>query len=134
MDGDVTGDAFEARVLSLARGGLGRTEIAAALGLGEDELTALEAERPSLALAMQRAAVLERAWWEALPREALAGGHRGFNLGAWLATMRWRWGDGPNAPPPPPPRPMVRYEIPDNGKERRVRTPLPSAARRSRSS
>ena len=122
-DIDDEDDDLEARVLQLARGGLGRAEIAAALGLGEGELTALEGERASLALAMRRAAVLERAWWEALPREALAGGQR-FNLGGWLATMRWRWGDGPGAPPAPPTRPPVvlaRYEIPDNGKERKPR-------------
>jgi hypothetical protein len=119
-DGSVDGDGLEARVLSLARGGLGRVEIAAALGLGEAELTALEAARPGLGLAMQRARVLERAWWEALPREALAAGHRGFNLGAWLAAMRWRWGEGPGAPPP---LVLARVNIPDNGRKRRIPRP-----------
>ena len=126
-DGDEEDGDLEARVLSLARGGLGRVEIAAALGLGEGELTALERERPALALAMRRAAVLERAWWEALPREALAGGHR-FNLGGWLAAMRWRWGEGPGAPPPPPAPVLARYEIPDNGRPRR-KPPPPNGLR-----
>ena len=101
-DGHDEADGLEGRVLALARDGLGRVEIAAALELGEADLMALERARPTLALAMRRAAALERAWWEALPREALAGGHR-FNLGDWLAALRWRWGEGPSAPPPPPP-------------------------------
>ena len=123
-DGEGEDDDLEARVLSLARGGHGRTEIAAALGFGEAELTALEAARPGLALAMQRAAVLERAWWEALPREGLAGSRK-FNLAGWLAAMRWRWGDAsPGSPPKPaPPGPTARCYIPDNGRERRRSMP-----------
>jgi len=113
------GDGLEGRVLALARGGMGRVEIAAVLGLTEDELAALEAEQPGFAVAMRRAEVLEEAWWEGLPREALAGGHRRFNLAGWLGVMRWRRGEDPGAPAAPPPaKPKVRYDIPDNGRER----------------
>jgi hypothetical protein len=117
------GDGLEARVLALGAEGLSRVEIAAALGLGETELAALEAERPAFVAAMRRARVLEQAWWEALPREALAAGHR-FNLAGWLGVMRWRWGGGvaaaiaPAAPAAKPTAPLARYEIPDNGRER----------------
>ena len=97
---------------------MGRVEIGAALGLSEEELAALEGARPGFARAMRLAEVLERAWWEAAPREALVAGIR-LNLGAWLGVMRWRWGDSATAGPPPPaepPRRRVIYRIPCNGR------------------
>ena len=84
------GEALEARVLEMGRGGMGRVEIAAGLGLAVEELMALERERPGFALAMRRADTFARAWWEALPRETMAAGAR-FNLAGWLGVMRWRW-------------------------------------------
>jgi hypothetical protein len=118
-DGEDGGHGLEARVLALARGGMCRVEIGAALGLSDDELASLEAERVGFARAMRRAEVLERAWWEAAPREALAAGIR-LNLGAWLGVMRWRWGDAEAAaaPPPPeaPPKRRVIFRIPCNGR------------------
>ncbi len=124
-DGEGAEDGLEDRVLALAGGGLSWVEIAAALGLSEAELTALEAARPALALAVQRAEMLERAWWEALPREAVAAGQR-FNLAGWLGVMRWRWGEGAGSPAEPPPsRPLARVNIPYNGRPRRNVPPRP---------
>jgi hypothetical protein len=144
----------------LGRGGLGRAEIAAELGVGPAALARMERKSPRLAAALARAADAERAWWEGLPREALAAGAR-FNMGAWLAAMRWRFGaardeakgeargeagrqagagaDGAAraraavAAADPPGRPRAIYILPDNGKERRAPdgTPMTPAMRKA---
>ncbi len=116
------------RVVRLGRDGLGRAEIAAALGVGLAELARMEGRSERLAAALVRAADAERAWWEAQPREALAAGAR-FSTGAWRDAMRWRFGDagaaagraaGAGAGVPgagEPDRPRAIYLIPDNGRE-----------------
>ena len=74
---------LEDRVLALGRAGLGRGEIADRLGLAAEALARLEGERPGVRAAMARAEAVARAWWEALPREALA------------ARVRFNWaGEG----------------------------------------
>jgi hypothetical protein len=113
---DQSNDApdLEARAVALGREGLSRAEIADRLGLSLDETAAREAERPGFAAAMRRAEDAARAWWEAAPREALAAGVR-FNMAAWLAAMRWRFGDA--APPGDAaagPQPRAILDIPDN--------------------
>src|SRR5690242_9955116 len=95
FDNEVAAVAAEvcARVIGLGREGLGRWEIAAALDLGMAELGELEAADAGFAAAMRRAADLERAWWEAQPREALAAGVR-LQVTAWREAMGWRFGGG----------------------------------------
>lgn len=114
------------RAIALGRKGLGRAEIAAALDVGLAELVAMEARSLRFAQAMRRAAELERAWWEAQPREALAAGAR-LDVGAWREVMRWRFGaaDGAAGGRPAaavaeaqePARPRTIYLLPDNGME-----------------
>jgi hypothetical protein len=87
----MTPAALGARIVALGREGLGRAEIAAALDLPLSALAEMEARHPELAAAMRRAEDLERAWWEALPREALVAGGR-LNAGLWRAAMAWRFG------------------------------------------
>ena len=138
-DSAAAADELAARVIALGRQGLGRAEIAAALDVGLAELARLEREDGALAAALARAADLERAWWEALPREALAAGAR-MNMGAWLGAMQWRFGaeGGAGAAPakaaaaakPQPPRTF--YYLPDNFMERTLEdgTPITPAMRR----
>ena len=132
------------RVVRLGRGGLGRAEIAAELGVGLDALARMERKSARLAGALARAAEAERAWWEAQPREALAAGAP-LNMSAWFAAMQWRFGaaSGRAASGPPgageaaadePARPRAIYILPDNGKERRAPdgTPMTRALRKAR--
>ena len=121
------------RIVRLGRNGLGRVEIAAELGVGMAGLARMEARRPRLAAALAQAADAERAWWEALPREALAVGAR-FNAGAWREAMLWRFGvvgsadaeagvgvggaGAAGGAAEASARPRAIYLLPDNGKER----------------
>jgi hypothetical protein len=110
-------------VLRLGAVGRGRAEIAAALGMSRAQLAAREAEDASLAVALQQAADLALAWWEAAPCEAFEAGVR-FNYGAWRREMAWRFGE--TAPPDlaPPKAARARAErretatclIPCNGR------------------
>jgi len=76
----------EAEVLRLGAAGASRAEIAAALDFSLAGLAAEAAASPTLAAALDRAL----AWWEAIPREALAAGVR-FNFGPWEREMRRRF-------------------------------------------
>jgi hypothetical protein len=107
--------SLDSRAVALGREGLSRAEIADRLGLSLGELETLEAGRPAFAAAMQRAEDAALAWWEAAPREALAAGVR-FNMAAWLAAMRWRFGEAAAAAesPPPEPAPRAILDIPNN--------------------
>jgi hypothetical protein len=108
-----------ARVLALGREGKGRAEIAAALGVSLQRLRAMEAETAEIGAALRRAETAAQAWWEAMQREALLGGAR-LNAGAWREAMAWRFGGvGKGGAAPQPAPVLARYEIPDNGKERR---------------
>ncbi|HZZ88159.1 MAG TPA: hypothetical protein VFE13_07465 [Caulobacteraceae bacterium] len=112
-----------ARALALGGEGRGRLQVAAALGFSADELDAAERQHPAFALALARADAAARAWWEALPREAVLEGAR-FSLPSWQAAMRRLWdGDGKAPASPPalqaPPTVTARVVIPDNGRRRR---------------
>ncbi len=126
--------------MGLGRRGLSRSEIGPALGMELAELDALEAADAGFARALRLAAEAERAWWEGLPRAALAEPGARFNVGAWRAAMAWRFGAEAAgagaaeeaAAEPEPPR--VRYYLPDNLRERALPdgTPLTPQMRRER--
>ncbi|HVM98725.1 MAG TPA: hypothetical protein VMT68_00815, partial [Caulobacteraceae bacterium] len=80
----------EAEVLRLGAAGASRAEIAAALDLSLAGLAAEAAASPALTAALERAMDRALAWWEAIPREALAAGVR-FNFGPWEREMRRRF-------------------------------------------
>ena len=104
-----------AEAIRLGRQGLGRREIASRLGLSFAELNGRAESVPDFARALERAEDEARAWWEALPREAMANGAR-FNLNAWRDAVRARFGGGMlGEPEPEPPRPRVIFDYPDNG-------------------
>ena len=144
MDQDQQGAdcALCERVVGLGRRGLSRSEIGPAVGMEMAELDALEAADAGFARALRLAAEAERAWWEGLPREALAEPGARFNVGAWREAMRWRFGaaeaagagaaEDEAAAEPEPPR--VRYYLPENFKERALPdgTPLTPQMRRER--
>ena len=129
------------RVVGLGRRGLSRLEIGPAVGMEMAELDALEAADAGFARAMRLAAEGERAWWEGLPREALAEPGARFNAGAWRAAMAWRFGAAEAAGAGEAAaeateleQPRVRYYLPDNLKERALPdgTPLTPKMRRER--
>jgi len=107
-------------ILRLGHEGMSRAEIAAEIGLTLARLKAWEASDADVGKALAMADTAAQAWWEGQQREALLDGRR-VNAAAWRAAMEWRFGDGKarakaaNAPP------LARYEIPDNGKERKPR-------------
>jgi len=109
---------FPDRAIALGRQGLGRSEIASRFGLSIAELDTLAAAHPDLARALTRAETEARAWWEALPREALANGARFGHL-AWREAMAVRFPEP--APPPGPPEPRVTFIFPDNGRDRKLK-------------
>ena len=112
---------LSARAVALGRGGMGRREIAAALGL---TLAARELAEPTFADAMLRAEEAARAWWEGLAREALSLNAR-VDRGAWAEAMRRRFGEPAKGGEAARPVPEARFEFPDNG-TRRKRPPRPS--------
>ena len=144
MDQDQQGAdcALGERVVALGARGLSRSEIGPAVGMEMGELAALEAADADFARAMRRAAEAARAWWEGLPREALAEPGARFNVGAWRAAMAWRFGAAEAAgagaaeaeAAAEPERPRVRYYLPENFKERALPdgTPLTPQMRRER--
>ncbi len=91
---------------------MGRREIAAELGLRLAEVESLEAEHPDFALALERAEEAARAWWEALPREAVSVG-KPFNVAAWRGAMLARFGADLEAEPEPA-EPPARFIFPWN--------------------
>jgi hypothetical protein len=127
------------RVVALGARGLSRSEIGPAVGMEMEELAALEEGDAGFARAMRRAAEAARAWWEGLPREALAEPGARFNVGAWRAVMAWRFGTADAAAgaaeaavAAEPEQPRVRYYLPENFKERALPdgTPLTPQMRR----
>jgi hypothetical protein len=130
------------RVVGLGRRGLSRSEIGPAMGMEMGELATLEVADADFARAMRRAAEAARAWWEGLPREALAEPGARFNVGAWRTAMAWRFGAEAAgagaaeaaAEAAEPERPRVRYYLPENFKERALPdgTPLTPQMRRER--
>jgi hypothetical protein len=131
--------ALGERAVALGRRGLSRSEIGPALGMELDELAALESADAAFARAMRRAGEAERAWWEGLPRAALAEPAARFNAGAWREAMRWRFGAAEagvdaaaEAEAAEPEQPRVRFYLPENFKERALPdgTPLTPKMRR----
>jgi hypothetical protein len=103
-----------ANALRLGRTGMGRREIAAELGLMLVEVESLAAEDAGFALALERAEEAARAWWEALPREAMSVG-KPFNLAAWRDAMRARFGaETVQEDEPEPSEPRSTFRIPWN--------------------
>ena len=110
-----------AAIRALGRRGMGRAEIAAALGLSLHRLDAWEADEPAVAGALAVADAAARAWWAARQREALLQGAR-VNAGAWREAMAWRfgaaeqpaWGKGGAAAVAPVSPPRVTFRIPCN--------------------
>ena len=104
-----------AAIRALGRQGMGRAEIAAALGLSLHRLDAWESAEPAVAAALAVADAAARAWWAGRQREALLEGAR-VNAGAWREAMAWRFGapgkGGAAAIAAPSPR--ATYRIPCN--------------------
>jgi hypothetical protein len=109
-----------ARILGLGREGKGRTQIAAALGISLQRLRLMEDETPGIGVALRQAETAAQAWWEAMQCEALMAGARP-SAGAWREAMAWRFGDAKARTAAANRPPLARYEIPDNGKERKPR-------------
>jgi hypothetical protein len=107
----------------VARGGegMGRAQIAASMRMSLQRLKAWEAADAAIAQAMREAETAAQAWWEELQCEALTAGAR-INAAAWRAAMEWRFGDPKSRAAAAMRAPLARYEIPDNGKERRPRS------------
>jgi hypothetical protein len=112
------------RAIRLGAEGCSVREIAVGLGLSLADLQARQDEDADFAEAMVRADEAAWAWWEGLPRAALAEGRR-FDHVAWREAMRARFGDeatGPGAgaatdEPSAEPRGVII--MPCNGRRRR---------------
>ena len=85
--------ALAARAIQLGGEGCSVREIAVALGLSLAALQARRDEDADFDEAMVRAEEAAHAWWEGLPRAALAEGRR-FDHVAWREAMRARFGPG----------------------------------------
>jgi hypothetical protein len=114
--------ALSAQILTLGREGKGRAEIAAALGVSLQRLRTMEAETPDVGAALRVAETAAQGWWEQRQREALLEGAH-VNVAAWRSAMEWRFGDAKGRSAAAARAPLARYEIPDNGKERKPRRP-----------
>jgi len=118
--------AFAARVVELARGGLLPPEIAVELAASLADFTAWEAAHPDFAIALADAQTAAWAWWNTQAHEAIST-NKVFRSTLWAKVMAQNFGRSANLPSKrtdkPAARPVVRarYEIPDNGKERRPR-------------
>ncbi len=84
--------ALADRALALGAEGMSEREMAAAFGLTLGALAARRGEDADFDEAMTRAEEASRAWWEGLPRAALAEGRR-FDHLSWREAMRARFGD-----------------------------------------
>jgi hypothetical protein len=99
-------------VVARGREGLSRVENAVAMGVTLAMLDGRAQEDAALFRALALAEDAAKAWWLALPREALAEG-KSLNLGQWREAMASRFG---SAALNGRPRPTIRVEIPDNGR------------------
>ena len=120
--------AFAERVVSLAREGLFRAEIAVELGASLADFDAWATLHPDFAVALEDADTAAEAWWNRQAREATTNGKASFRTMLWSKVMAQQYGRSGHSPPrnaaaKPDAKPIVlaRYEIPDNGKERRPR-------------
>jgi hypothetical protein len=118
--------AFAERVVQLAAEGLFRAEIASELGVSLDDFAAWATLHPDFAVALADADRATRAWWERQAREAMSSG-KSFRSALWAKVMAQNYGWSGHLAREPADRPaakpvvLARYEIPDNGKERRPR-------------
>jgi hypothetical protein len=123
--------AFPERVVQMAGElGLGRAEIAQALGVNLEDFGAWASAYPAFATALADADTQAEAWWLAQPRLAMHS-DRPFRIAVWAKAVAHRYGRSAHSVRPIEKQPVkpairVRYEIPDNGKER------PAGGRRGR--
>jgi hypothetical protein len=105
----------------VARGseGRGRAEIACSMRMSLARLQAWAERDEAIGRALRDAETAAQAWWEGAQRDAFLEGAP-TNAGAWRAAMEWRFGSEKTRSKSRF-APLARYEIPDNGKERRRR-------------
>ncbi|HZZ89947.1 MAG TPA: hypothetical protein VFE13_16590 [Caulobacteraceae bacterium] len=118
--------AFAERLVELASDGLFRAEIATELGASLDDFATWATLHPEFAIALADADRATRAWWDRQAREAMSSG-KSFRSALWAKVMAQNYGRAGHLPRGSTDRPvakpvvLARYEIPDNGKERRPR-------------
>jgi len=123
--------AFAERVVAIAgETGFWRPEIAVELGVNLEDFSAWAAAYPEFATALADAETRADAWWLAQPRLAMHS-DKPFRIAVWAKAMAQRYGRSAHASrqiekPIAKPVVLARYEIPDNGKERRPRKPRTS--------
>jgi hypothetical protein len=113
------------RVVELARGGLTDAQIAIKIGASLADLAAWSDQYAEFAVALADADTAAIAFWDDEASAALKTG-KPFRANLWAKFMALRFGR-PGHPPrrtekvAAKPVVLARYEIPDNGKERRPR-------------
>ena len=117
--------AIDERLLALAAEGLSRAEIAVDLGVSLADFDAWAANEPGFAAMLADADTRSKGWWEHQAFEAMGGG-KPIRISLWARVMAQRYGRAGHSPrqkpdTAKPPAVLARYEIPDNGKERRGR-------------
>jgi hypothetical protein len=118
--------AFAARVVELAGNGLFRAEIAIELGASLADFEVWSVGYLVFAVALADADTATCAWWDRHALEALTT-NKPFRSSLWAKVMAQHFGRQGHLPrkaaEKPEAKPIVRarYEIPDNGKERRPR-------------
>jgi hypothetical protein len=117
--------AIDERLLALAAEGLSRAEIAVELGVSLADFDAWSAREPGFAALLADADTRSQAWWQRQAAAAMAGG-KSIRVSLWAKVMAQRYGRPGHSPrqkpeAATPPVVKARYEIPDNGKERRGR-------------
>jgi hypothetical protein len=120
---------FARGVVELGRAGLSRAEMAARIGVSVAAVEGWMAEHAEFAEAMALAETEARAWWDALPRDAMARGVS-FRADVWSKVMAQRYGSlahrprhaqDPDGDANEAAAPRARVELPRNGREVRVR-------------
>ncbi|HVN01351.1 MAG TPA: hypothetical protein VMT68_14170 [Caulobacteraceae bacterium] len=114
--------SYAPRIVELAETqGLTRAELAKALGASERDFEAWAATRGDFAVALADADSLARAFWDTAASRALSTGEP-FRIGIWAKLMAQRYGRSANRPrekADTAPKRRVRFNIPDNGRERK---------------
>jgi len=117
--------AIDERLLALAAEGLSRAEIAVELGVSLADFDVWSDREPGFAALLADADSRSQAWWQRQAGEAMAGG-KSIRVSLWAKVMAQRYGRAGHSPrqrpdTAKPPAAQARYDIPDNGKERRGR-------------
>jgi hypothetical protein len=122
--------AFADRALAAGRQGKSRAEIAVELQIGLKALKALEDAHADFARALDLADAEARAWWDALPRQAVVEGDV-FHPAVWAKAVAHRFGSAAHRQRPEteaaPDVPEAIIRLPDNGTRRK-----PPPSRRGR--